>query len=186
MNKCGNGVAWFAAAAAAATWLSSMADLRAAQGNLKLVFSAAADNDLYRAMTAAGQSYPRYANAKEAVEAAPPGAGVLILADGYPKTATVIEPAVFDQAAKKNLRLYVEYPAALPDLAVGRPRATQLERVVVCADAFGDSMFLPHRPASRSAIFFAGGQAGQPALRLAGLPGLPAKKTLKTGCPACR
>ena len=45
-------------------------------------------------------------------------AGVLILADGYPQKTTAIEPAVIAQAAKKKLRLYVEYPAGLPDMRV--------------------------------------------------------------------
>ncbi|MDD4870404.1 MAG: hypothetical protein PHR77_07570 [Kiritimatiellae bacterium] len=140
INKSGNGVVWFMVVVVITTWLISVADLCAAQDNLKLVFSAAADNDLYRVMTATGKSFPRYTSAKEAVDAAQPGTGVLILADGYPKKTTMIEPAVFEQAAKKNLRLYVEYPSALPDLAVDRPRATQLERVVVCTDDFGDSL----------------------------------------------
>jgi hypothetical protein len=72
-----------------------------------------------------------------AVRAAPQGAGVLILADGYPQRATPIEPAALDEAARKGLRVYVEYPAALPGLEVSSPRRTSLERVVVASDAFG-------------------------------------------------
>ena len=52
---------------------------------------------------------------------APPGAAVLVLADGYPQRTTVIDPAVFAAAAAKNLRLYVEYPASVPDLVVSAP-----------------------------------------------------------------
>lgn len=105
-----------------------------------LVFCCAADNDLCRVMTAGGERYPRFAAPPEAVRAAPEGAGVLILADGYPQKTTAVEPAVFEEAARKKLRLYVEYPAALPGLEVGPPRQTALERVVVHSDAFGASL----------------------------------------------
>jgi hypothetical protein len=116
------------------------ADAEAANRGLKLVFACAADNDLYRVMTAAGGAYPRYANAVEAVQGASNGAGVLILADGYPQKTTSIAPPVFGQAAQKNLRLYVEYPTALLGMTVGQPRRTQLERVVVSAEVFGESL----------------------------------------------
>jgi hypothetical protein len=107
---------------------------------LELVFASAPDNDLYRIMTAGGADYPRYATTAEAVRAAPETAGVLILADGYPQKTTAIEPAVIEQAAKKKLRLYVEYPAGLPDMRVAAPRRTTLERVVVASDIFGPSL----------------------------------------------
>ncbi len=51
------------------------------------------------------------------------GAGVLILADGYPGKATPIAPEVLEEASRKKLRLYVEYPSALPGLELGQPRA---------------------------------------------------------------
>ena len=50
---------------------------------------------------------------------------MLILADGYPEKTTAVEPGVFDEAARKKLRLYVEYPAALPDVQVGPPKEDQ-------------------------------------------------------------
>lgn len=108
--------------------------------HLKLVFCCAAYNDLYRVMTADRTRFPRYGSAKKAIEAAPEGAGVLILADGYPQGTTTVDAAVFDQAAKKKLRLYVEYPTSLPDMNVDKPRHTQLERVVVMSDVFGGSL----------------------------------------------
>jgi len=108
--------------------------------HLKLVFCCAADNDLYQVMTSQRTRFPRYSSAKEAVDAAPEGAGVLILADGYPQKTTTVNAALFDQAAKKRLRLYVEYPTLLPDMKVGKPRHTQLERAVVVSDVFGGSL----------------------------------------------
>lgn len=108
--------------------------------HLKLVFCCAADNDLYQVMTADRTRFPRYSSAKEAVDAAREGGGVLILADGYPQKTTTVDAAVFDQAAKKRLRLYVEYPTSLPDMKVGEPRHTPLERAVVVSDVFGGSL----------------------------------------------
>lgn len=65
-------------------WMYAAANVCAAMPALKLVFSCAADNDLYRVMTADGTRYPRYDNATEAVRTAEIGTGVLVLADGYP------------------------------------------------------------------------------------------------------
>lgn len=104
------------------------------------VFSCAADNDLYRVLADSGMKCPRHATPAAAVEAAPEGAGVLLLADGYPANTQQIPPKVFETAARKKLRLYVEYPAALPGLEVGQPRATKWERGVIVSDAFGPKL----------------------------------------------
>ena len=49
--------------------------------------------------------------------------GVLILADGYPANRTPVDPAVLAEAARKKLRVYVEYPESLPDLKLDPPTA---------------------------------------------------------------
>jgi len=109
-------------------------------GGVPLVFCCRADNDLYRVATAREIDWcRRFADAARAVAEAPSGAGLLILADGYPAKTTVIAPALLEAAAAKKLRLYVEYPAALPGLEVGPPRQTVWERAVVASDAFGPS-----------------------------------------------
>ena len=110
------------------------------QETLDLVFCCAADNDLFRVMSAGGTNYPRYDSATKAVEQAAPGAGVLVLADGYPATATAVDEAVFEQAETKGLRLYIEYPASLPGAEVGAPRRVDLERAVVASDVFGEAL----------------------------------------------
>jgi len=74
------------------------------------------------------------------VRAAPEGAGVLILADGYPERATEIEQSVFDEADRKRLRLYIEFPAWLPDTDVGPPKGTAKERGVVTSTIFGEGL----------------------------------------------
>jgi hypothetical protein len=105
-----------------------------------LVFCCAADNDLYRVLTSSGRDYPRHDTPREAVRGAPENVGVLILADGYPEKTTAVEPAVFDEAARKRLWLYVEYPAELPGVTVGPPKDFKNERCVVASEMFGEHL----------------------------------------------
>ena len=98
------------------------------------------ENDLYRVLAASGLPCPRFATADEAVRAAPAGSGVLALADGYPDQPTAIAPAAFDEAARKRLRLYVEYPERLPDMELGAPKDVKYERGVVSSEIFGESL----------------------------------------------
>ncbi len=106
----------------------------------RLFFSCAEDNDLYRVMTADGERYPRAGSPEEAVAKAPAGAGVLILADGYPAEVTALSAELFEAAEKKRLRLFVEFPSALPGIEVGGVRRTDLERAVVSSGVFGPSL----------------------------------------------
>jgi hypothetical protein len=106
-----------------------------------LVFSCRPNNDLYVALKGSSQiSVLRCSGPAEAVEAAPRGAGVLILADGYPDRETPLNAELFESAAHKRLRLYVEFPSFLPGKEMGRPRETKWERGVVSADAFGQAL----------------------------------------------
>ncbi len=113
------------------------AQARPPGGEADVVFSCRSDNDLYQAL---GAARPRHDNAADAVSAAPPGAGVLILADAYPEKTTTIAPDVFEAARKKKLRLYVEFPSSLPGLEMSDPRSTQWERAVVASDVFGPTL----------------------------------------------
>lgn len=106
-----------------------------------LVFSCRADNDLYAALPAAvRRRTARFDEPASAVAAAPDGAGVLLLADGYPDRTTALEDALFREASRKGLRLFVEYPARLPGAVTGEPRRTEWERAVVASDAFGPEL----------------------------------------------
>lgn len=106
--------------------------------SLNLVFSCKPDNDLYTVLSKPGSKCPRYDTAAEAVEHAAPGSGVLMLADEYPAGMTKVDQPVLDKAAEKKLRLYIEYPAAIPGLEIGEPKSTVWERGVVSSDQFGD------------------------------------------------
>jgi hypothetical protein len=103
-------------------------------------FSCTARNDLYQVLTAQGVNCPRYDNPAAAVGAASTGGGVLLLADGYPQQSQAIPTDVFLLAARKHLRLYIEYPQSLPGLDVGQVRQTQFERGVVASAAFGPKL----------------------------------------------
>ncbi len=106
----------------------------------RLIFACSPGNDLYKTVTASGKAYSRYDSPAEAIEHATTGAGVLLLAEGYPGRTLQLEPALWDRAARKRLRVYIEYPAGLPGLEVGTPRTAQWERTVVVSDAFGASL----------------------------------------------
>ena len=106
----------------------------------RLTLRCSGDNDLFRVLTASGYTCQRVDSNREAVERTGEGGAVLILADGYPAAATVIEPDVLEAAKRKNLRLYLEYPAALPGVEIGAPKTAGCERAVVNSDFFGPSL----------------------------------------------
>ena len=121
--------------------------LAGARTPISLYFSCNEKNDLYRVATSSGISCFRYKDAREAVSHTPPDSVLLVLADGYPSEATPIDSNVFREAAKKRLRLYIEFPSSLPGMSVGKPQLVSLgrydnvlERVVVTSDAFAPAL----------------------------------------------
>lgn len=105
-----------------------------------LVFACQADNDLYSTVIAQGIAAPREELPLAAVQKANPGAGVLILADGYPERPATIPPEAYRLAAEKHLRLFVEFPAELPGIKIQPRRQAHVERVVVASDFFGPAL----------------------------------------------
>ena len=105
----------------------------AARGTL--VFACEADNDLYASLIAGGESPRRFDSPEEAVDFASPKSPVLIVAAGYPEKRTVISQELLDGAKRKELRLYIEYPAEIPGIKFGDPRGVRWERAVVASDA---------------------------------------------------
>ena len=105
-----------------------------------LFFSCSADNDLFRVASENGVELKRFDTPQAAVESAGEGNGVLLLADGYPEKTTVLDAALFEKAAKKKLRLYIEYPSFLPGVELGAPRGTQWERAVIASEAFAPAL----------------------------------------------
>lgn len=112
-----------------------------AEEKTDLLFCCRSDNDLYRVLASATSgTLRRCENLADAVDGADEGAGVLVLADGYPETTTFVDAAVFDRARARHLRLYVEYPSSLPGAEAGEPRTTTWQRGVVSSDAFGPGL----------------------------------------------
>ncbi|HVX46390.1 MAG TPA: hypothetical protein VHC49_21030 [Mycobacteriales bacterium] len=99
-----------------------------------MIFCCDGANDLFRAFARPATRIP---DPQAAVDAAPPGSAVLILAGGYPAVRTPIRPEVYATAAAKNLRLYVEFPDTAPDCAFGEPAIAEWERLVVLDERFG-------------------------------------------------
>ena len=121
-----------------------LVDAAQAAERATLTFSCVPGNDLYRVYAAAaGRAAPRFDSAREAVDHAAAGSGVLILAEGYPDKTTTLDESVFKAAERKQLRLYVEYPSMLPNAQVGPPRGTSAERAVVASDFFGPGLGKP-------------------------------------------
>ena len=114
--------------------------LAAAEPLATLVACCGAENDLYQVLVANGVGVTRVSSPEDAVAAARVGGGVLILADGDSPAPRTLPAQLLDQAAEKRLRLYVELPAALPGLEIGKPRAVAFERLVVNSDFFGPDL----------------------------------------------
>lgn len=116
-------------------------------GEAKFYLRCKPDNDLYRVLLENNIPCSRFDTPEQAVREVPEGAGVLILADEYPKTPTPLKADVFEQAATRKLRLYVEFPSYLPDIKLGAITYLKtgeygaiVERTVAASDAFGPEL----------------------------------------------
>src|SRR5690349_164606 len=93
-----------------------------------------AGNDLVRGLIGGGTMLKRFDSVAAAIDDAPPGSAVLALADGYPERTTRIAESALTAARRKNLKLYLEYPEAVPGIEFGPPRGVQWERGIVALD----------------------------------------------------
>src|SRR5688500_4715744 len=85
----------------------------------RFTLSCSKSNDLARVLKQSGVEHRRYDNAETAIRKAPRNSAVLLLADGYPERRTSIGEELFALAAEKKLRLFVEYPEAIPAMKLG-------------------------------------------------------------------
>lgn len=136
-----------------------------------LVFCCKPENDLARVAAECGIAFTRYDTPGQTVFSAPEHAGVLFLADEYPAKTVFVAPECFETAAQKHLRLYIEYPAALPDMMVEPPKPLGLERLVVTSGFFGEAL-PPMRIAQINAGYIAGITAPNPLLVAAKVAGV--------------
>ncbi len=114
---------------------------RAPEPRTRIIISCAADNDLYQVLRQTdGILVERHDTLVAAAQSAQIGSAVMVLADGYPERATVLDEDFLEHVTAKDLRLYVEYPAVLPDMKVGQPVETHVERIVVSSSLFGPEL----------------------------------------------
>ncbi len=108
----------------------------------QLVLVCSPDSDLHAVLGAVGSPCLRFDDAAAAIEAAPVGGGLAILAQGYPETKTPLDAGTLAAADAKGLRVFVEYPAVAAWLAGSPATAAPLdvdrERVVVASGGFGE------------------------------------------------
>lgn len=107
----------------------------------RLVFACRQDNDLFRTIAERTKAVQRYDDPKTAFANAPEGSCVFVLADDYPTTRTSIDQEMFDTAAARKLRVFVEYPSRVPGLQL-EPATRQIEweRIVVSSALFGEAL----------------------------------------------
>lgn len=103
-----------------------------------LIFCGAQSNDLYRLLEKEDLQLRHFSTAAEGVKAAAKGDALIIVADGYPATRTIIPTDLLQTARRKQLRVYIEYPSAIPGLSIPDDTLhTRLERGVVTSPVFG-------------------------------------------------
>jgi len=128
------------------------------------------ENDLVRGLAVSGTPLKRFDSAQEAISDATSGSAVLVLADGYPERRTSVPAAALSLARQKGLKLYLEYPEAVPGIEFGPARGVQWERGIVAVDdaavglpqsrivSLQDCRFLPVAP--RPSLLVLGRVAG--------------------------
>jgi len=88
--------------------------------------------DLTAILDANQYKYQVYTSPLAAVNAANKNAGVLFVANKYPSKRLQIDENVFKIAARKKLKLYIEYPESSPTIPIGDSILnTQLERAII-------------------------------------------------------
>lgn len=98
-------------------------------------------NDLYVQLKKEGFQVRYFDNIKRALDETDKGHPLIVVATGYPHHRTQIDPEDFAKAKTKRIRLFIEFPAAIPGMAL--PDTThynKLERGVVTSRFFGEKL----------------------------------------------
>ena len=107
----------------------------------QVYFCGNATNDLYRLLEGEGYSIKRFDSPRQTLDAAPRGAAVFMVADGYPFSRIEIPAGLATTAKKKRLKVYIEYPSTLEGLDLSADTLhAQLERGIVTSSDFGKEL----------------------------------------------
>lgn len=171
--RCGGGGLVLAAALVGAAAAGAAGEQRASgEARPSLLVCADETNDLWQALRRSGIRASRYGSVVAALQAAPTGSSVFLLADGYPSRQTTVPDGLLTSARERRLRVFVEYPASLPGLRFGAAQPTNWERLVVSTDRLGprlpsgrilglpDARILPVQPAPSSSWLVSARVAG--------------------------
>lgn len=104
-------------------------------------FTGATTNDLYKQLTSEGYSVKTFNTVTEALNNIPRGKHLIVVADNYPEKRVAIQNSDYALANKKKIRMFVEYPEAIPGYTL--PDTThynKLERGVVYGNFFGSKL----------------------------------------------
>ncbi|HNQ35897.1 MAG TPA: hypothetical protein PKN80_07535 [bacterium] len=106
-----------------------------------MIFVCSEKNDLWLTLqNSSAGGHRRCGDLETARREAAAGSAILMLADGYPVPGPAVSRAFLEGAQAKSLRLYLEYPGALPGLEMGEARQAEWERIVVTSDFFAPAL----------------------------------------------
>lgn len=114
--------------------------LLSAEEDTHLCIVGSAESDLCQALQQQNirfESKPTWQSALTAVES---GGAIAVLADGYPESTTDLPDEFFLTAAKKDLRVYLEFPGYVPGITLGSPTESRWERVVVSSEELSSDL----------------------------------------------
>ncbi len=112
------------------------------KGNNTISIYCSEDNDLYKLLKTRKQSCNRYDEISLALENCANDQTLLILAQGYPDTKTILPTGFYKKAKEKNLKVYIEFPDRLASAQTGEIKSTQKERLVVTSPFLGKKQAL--------------------------------------------
>lgn len=102
-----------------------------------LIICSAGDSDILDILKANHYGYLSFTDQLRAVKAAKNGAGILFIANDYPRTRLAFNKGVAEMIRLKKLKIFIEYPAVSTNLPVDKDTIqTQLERAVISTGKF--------------------------------------------------
>lgn len=105
--------------------------------NLSAVFCANERNDLISALCQSGYAPVLAGSPEEALDKAPEGGAVFLLADEYPCKGTELTADMLARVRGKGVKLFIEYPQRVLGKETGEPQTIVYERLVAPDGFFG-------------------------------------------------